>query len=300
VLIAVVALLFTGRYPDGIFDLVLGLNRWVLRVAAYALLMTDRYPPFRLNLGPTDGPTALAVSDPAPTAAQAETGAWGPGRILALIGGGLAGLIGLALLAASAVSVITDQTQRDSRGYVMSATETLSTTTYAIASERVDTGIGGRDVWLARDILGTVRIRTHSGEPVFIGIARSDDVSRYLAGVRHEEARNLTGTGRTSYVLKPGKQAPGPPAAQRFWVASTQGRGDQSLTWKVRDGSWRLVVMNAVGTPRVSADISVGARLPHLLAYAGGLLGAAVLLLAAAGALVYLGARRSTTAPHQP
>ncbi|KWT58662.1 hypothetical protein ADL21_28380 [Streptomyces albus subsp. albus] len=50
-LFAAVAVLFTGRCPGGIFALVMGLNRWVTRVVAYAALLTDAYPPFRLDLG---------------------------------------------------------------------------------------------------------------------------------------------------------------------------------------------------------------------------------------------------------
>ena len=54
VVIAAVALLFTGRYPQSVFDLVMGLNRWVARVGAYATLMRDEYPPFRLDTGGTE------------------------------------------------------------------------------------------------------------------------------------------------------------------------------------------------------------------------------------------------------
>src|SRR5580765_6762001 len=119
VCVAVIVLLFRGEYPRSIFDFVLGLNRWVLRVGAYAALMTREYPPFRLDGGESEpGGFSIAPTTPTPpvpatsTAAPAST-QWGAGRVIAVIVASLAVLAGLAALAGGGTALVFDQTQRD-------------------------------------------------------------------------------------------------------------------------------------------------------------------------------------------
>ncbi|MEZ5412437.1 MAG: DUF4389 domain-containing protein [Acidimicrobiales bacterium] len=70
-LVAGVVLLFTRRYPRSLFDLIVGFNRWQYRVFAYVFLMTDQYPPFRLDQGgPEPAADTVAPAGPLPAAPQ--------------------------------------------------------------------------------------------------------------------------------------------------------------------------------------------------------------------------------------
>jgi hypothetical protein len=64
-LISAVILGFSGRYPDSLFDFIMGMHRWCYRVFAYVALMRDEYPPFRLDAGGTD-PGSMPVPPPSP------------------------------------------------------------------------------------------------------------------------------------------------------------------------------------------------------------------------------------------
>lgn len=307
--VAGVVLLVTGRYPRPVFDLVLGLDRWVLRVAAYAALMTDEYPPFRLDQGGAD-PGTLALRDgapanpaPAPVPAAAPAAApapsrprWGAGRIVTLVVAGTAALTGLGALVGAAGLALVDHGLRDPDGYVMSDPVEVEAPGYAVLTE--DLRLHG-DGWVAdlpERVLGEVRVeaRDLGDHATFIGIADSRDVDRYLAGV----ARSLVvdaGDGQElpAYDVTASGAPAGPPGAQDFWSASASGTGTRSLTWEPVQGDWTLVVMTADAARPVRADVAVGATLPAVDDLTVALCVAALVLLGAAGVAAALALPRS-------
>jgi hypothetical protein len=305
VLFAAVALLFTGRYPASIFDFVLGLNRWVLRVVGYAALMTDAYPPFRLDMGgddsgavavaPTGAPVPPAgATAPAAVASEPPTASasrWTGGRIVLVVAGSVVALVGTAMLLGGGAGIALDQTQRDAQGFLMSPTTTFSSARYAIVSETVDVSIDGPD-WLANHVVGMVKIRSEASRPVFVGIARETDVGPYLDDVRRSVVTDLGPD--PEYREREGAAPSTPPAAQRFWVASASGAGQQALTWKPRSGRWVVVLMNANGSPGVESDMAIGAELDWLLWAAIGVAIAGALLLALGVLAIAVGVRRES------
>jgi hypothetical protein len=299
VLFAAVALLFTTRYPRGIFDFVLGLDRWVARVAVYAGLMTDTYPPFRLDQGgedvaavPTEAPPPLHAPETAAVASApvepAREGG-GAGRVVLIVVGSIAAVLAFGLLAGGCALVVIDQTQRDDDGFLMSPSEDFRTPTYAIVSESADIETGGAE-WALDSFLGTVRIRSESERPVFVGIGPATEVDRYLEGVEHDVVTDLEDEPRYSRVG--GGEPGGPPRAQQFWVASSSGSGEQTLEWDPEDGDWRAVVMNADGRRGISAELSIGAELDSVIWIGIGFLAAGALLAGGAALAITAGVRR--------
>jgi len=283
VLVAAVVVLFSGRYPASLFDLIVGLNRWVFRVAGYVTLMTDTYPPFRLDQGGPD-PGHSMGPDPRPAAPRHGSVHWGLGRVITVTIGGVVCFAALVLGGAAATAGLIGSVARDDDGFLTSPSEQFTSSTYAITTENIDLEGDAPEDFLPESLLGTARLRATSstGHDLFLGVAPTSQVEDYLADVQHDvwiSERNSD----PLFDTHAGGAPAGPPTSQDFWTAQASGSGTQTLEWDVESGDWTFVLMNADGSRTLGADVTAGATLPGL----GRLVG---IVLGVGGAALALGA----------
>jgi hypothetical protein len=216
--------------------------------------------------------------------------------VVGFAAGCIVALLGLGLFCAGGALVLAHALARDDDGYYASDTKRLATPTHALTGEDIDLGATPADV-LPKDVLGRVRIRAArpGGAPVFVGIGPQRQVDRYLSGVSHAEVRDLSGD--PSYRTRPGARRPRPPAAQRFWVASAQGSGRQTTTWKVQGGRWAIVAMRSDGARPVAVDADVGVRIGWFLGVGIALLAVGLVVLAVGAVIIVAVARRAGRGP---
>ena len=239
----------------------------------------------------------MTTASTGPPARRAQ----GP-RIAAMLAFGALTLFSLGLFAAGGLALWGDG-QKDDQGFITRDSDRFATSTRALTTDNLDLDLNGLDEIVGENSVGKVRLKVDSNadKPVFVGIAPTRDVSRYLHGSAHTVISDVDYSPfRAEYSERPGHGTLAPPAGERFWTASAHGAGAQTLTWDAEDGDWSVVVMNADGSPGVDAGVSAGAKLGFLDELGWVLVGSGLLVLAGAGASLYLGVRPPRQRPDDP
>jgi hypothetical protein len=217
----------------------------------------------------------------------------GGARIAAIVASGVVALMSLGFLATGALLLWGDS-KKDEHGYLSTGTDRFSTRTSALATENLDLDFDGLESFVDEGGFGKLRVAAESndGKPVFVGVARTSDVTRYLSGSSYDLVTDVDYSPfHADYSTRGGDGTPGAPGAQRFWASTAQGDGEQALTWDVEDGDWSVVVMNADGSAGVDTGITAGANIGFLDEAGWISLGTGIVLLGLSGGLLYAGVR---------
>jgi hypothetical protein len=241
----------------------------------------------------TDNEEQRSTSDTATNPAQPRS-KWTASRVIGMIFASIGGLIGLALLVGGIAVMAAYAFGRDD-GYFTSDRHQLRSATYAITTEKIDLGVDEAD-WAPEKILGDIRLQVESNKPVFVGIGSDNAVDRYLGDVARDELIDFH-SGDPQFDLHQGRRPPTPPGAQDFWVAETQGSGEQALTWDAEFGRWTAVVMNADAARGIDVKADAGVKLGWAIWAGLGMFVLGLLMTAGAVAVILLIGRRAEQDP---
>ena len=219
-------------------------------------------------------------------------------RIALTITGAIASFIAVALVAGGALALWGDS-QKDDDGYLTTHTHRFESGGRALATDNLDVNLGDIDPIADTPDLGKVKLTAESrdGKPVFVGIARTSDVERYLSNVPYTTVTDIDADPfDADYERHAGNRHPVSPEHAGIWQASSYGHGEQSLHWDIADGDYSVVVMNADGSLGVDADVSAGANVPYLDELGWTAIGSGAFALILGIGLIALAARRERTA----
>jgi hypothetical protein len=223
-------------------------------------------------------------------------------RLFMLLTGAVVSLAAVGLIGLGALALWGDG-QKDDKGYLTTDGERFAAPTRALATENLDIDLDGAESIVNPSDFGEVQLKVtpQSDKPLFVGIARTDDVSAYLRDVSHTTVTDIDADPFVaSYSTQAGERRPAAPAQKRIWAAAAQGAGSQTLKWDVEDGDWSVVVMNADASRGLEAEIAAGAKVPFLDELGWSALGAGTLLFAGALVLLIVGARPPRSRPGSP
>jgi hypothetical protein len=179
-------------------------------------------------------------------------------RILAIVIGLIVALGGL-LLAGVGVALLG---LFGSDGKAESGTHRFASANAALVASIDDI----RDIKSATDVIGEPRLdlAVRSPRRAFVGGGPARQVDRYLASSPIDRVTDFdVDPFKLVKHRRDGSKRPSPPATQRFWVARASGR-KAALSWKLRDGDYRVVVMNADGSRPVATVGEAELTLPHV------------------------------------
>ncbi len=239
----------------------------------------------------TDSREQPSTSNTAATPARPRSN-WTASRAIGMVFASIGGLIGLALLVGGIAVLAAYAFGRDDDGYFNSDRKQIASATYAITTEDIDLGVDEAD-WAPDKILGNVRIQVEGDKPVFVGIGSDDDVDRYLGDVAHDELIDFHGD-EPEFDLHEGRAPRTPPGEQDFWVAESEGPGEQSLTWDAEFGRWTAVVMNADAGRRIDVEADAGVKLAWVIWAGLGMFVVGLLMTVGAVVVILLIGRRAS------
>ena len=223
-------------------------------------------------------------------------------KIGMIVAGAVLGVLALGALGLGAGAPRAEG-EKDDKGYFTTDSERFGAGTRALATDNVDLSLDGAEWLVDSGDFGKVELDVASERerPVFVGIARTEDVDSLSArGGPHARDRRGRRSARPRGLVVPPRA--GQPPAGRPGAAGVLGRfgagsRHSALDWRVTDGDWSIVVMNADGSRGVAADVSAGAQVPFLDELGWSAVGAGSALMIGAVALIVLGIRPPRNRP---